>query len=677
MKFSVAWLKKFITVQGTPELLAAQITNAGLEVESIENEVIEISVPPNRADCLGMVGLAREIAAITNVPFTEPSVKPVHENIKDKITLKVQDPAACPRYLGRIIKGIDNTRQTPQWIKECLTNAGIKLISPVVDITNYVLLEWGQPLHAFDVDKLDGEVLVRKARAGEQLMLLDDTEVKLTPQTLIIADAKKPLAIAGVKGGKDSGIASNTKDILLECAYFEPVGIRLTSRHFGLKTDGAYRFERCIDPTMQAKVMDHVTQMLLDVVGGAAGPVISFADAAHLPKTAVLSLRLERIKRILGISLDAATATNILQRLGFQVENQNHHQELMITVPEFRPDITREVDLIEEIARIYGFENIPAQTTVSALEFQPLPEAKLREQQVLSCLANRDYHEVITYSFIDLEYCKLYGDLPINEELCLANPISSEMGFMRPSLIPGLVKMVQYNQNRQQNRIRLFEIGMTFNGTMDKLRQRKNVAGVCYGGNLPEAYGNSKDATDLFDVKGDVKALFALTHNLENVQFIPATDAALHPGQCLDIILHGERMGRCGALHPNLLQTLGLPEPVIMFEIDYESLVNGNIPSFKMFSKYPSVRRDIAILVARDLQAAELEKALRDQVGNLLTDLVLFDVYQGKGIPDDQKSMALGLTLQNPDRTLTDTEVNDVFANVFSMLQREFNAVLR
>ncbi|HSX19997.1 MAG TPA: phenylalanine--tRNA ligase subunit beta, partial [Gammaproteobacteria bacterium] len=343
MKFNLDWLKKLVTVKSSAQQLAEKITDAGLEVESLENDVIELKIPPNRADCLGMVGLAREVAAVTGEKFSEPNVKPVPATIKDQITLKVQDSAACPKYLGRIIKGIDNTKQTPQWIKDCLTTADIKSISPVVDITNYILLEWGQPLHAFNVQKLHGDVIVRKAKPGEELQLLDDTTVKLTPQTLVIADNNKPLALAGIKGGKESGIETDTTDVLLECAYFEPVGVRLTSRNLGVKSDGSYRFERCVDPNMQEKVMEQLTQMLLDVVGGKAGPVVTFIDEKQLPKTTVLSLHLSRIQKLLGVHIETATVINILQRLGFQVETHNGDEELMITVPSFRPDIVAEI----------------------------------------------------------------------------------------------------------------------------------------------------------------------------------------------------------------------------------------------------------------------------------------------------------------------------------------------
>ncbi len=677
MKFNIDWLKKFISIKDTPKELLAQITSAGFEVESVVDQVVVIKVPPNRADCLGMVGMARDVAAITKESFIEPAVKAVPAAIKDIKAVKVLDSVACPRYVGRIIRGIDNTCQTPQWIKDCLLTADINLISPVVDITNYVLLEWGQPLHAFDLSKLEGDIVVRKASNNEALVLLDDTTVQLSADTVVIADQKQALAIAGVKGGKSSGVELDTKDIFLECAYFDPIAVRLASRHYGVKTDAAYRFERCIDPTMQVKIMEHVTQLILDVVGGDAGPLVECSDSKHLPKTTVLSLRITRIKQVIGIDIDAKTTTQILERLGFQVETHNGAEELMITVPPYRPDVTREVDLVEEVARIYGLDNIPALPSHSTLNFKALPEAIITEQAVIGCMVNRGFHEAITYSFIDFDYACAFAD-DLSADLKLSNPISTEMGFMRQSLVPGLLKALQYNQNRQQTRVRLFEIGLRFNAVGKDVQQTKAIAGVCYGNYLPEAWSNPKRLVDLYDVKGDVLALLALAHNLHKIKFVPAVGLSyLHPGQSLQVYLEDKLLGNIGALHPKLQQSLGLPEPVMLFELDYMLLTRGAIPAFKTFSKYPAIRRDIAIVVDKKVAAASIEHAIHKVAGSLLVDLVLFDVYQGKGIPEDQKSMALGLTLQDPLRTLTDPEVNEIFTNVLTMLQNEFKAVLR
>lgn len=676
MKFSLQWLQKLVNVKSDPSLLAAQLTDAGLEVESFENGVFDVSVPANRADCLGMIGLARDVAAINSIEFNAPNVKAVAPSIKDTVPVTVRDSAACPKYFGRVIKNIDNTKPTPDWIKSCLADAEIKTISPVVDITNYVMLEWGQPLHAFDLQKVSGNIVVRHATNGEALELLDDTKRELTETTLVIADSNKPLAIAGIMSGKYSGIANDTKDILLECAYFEPVAVRLTARHFGIKTDGGYRFERGIDPTMQKDVIEHLTQMILDIVGGEPGPVVEFNDAKQLPQPVSLALRSERITKILGITLSSQKITEIFKHLGMGVKSTDNGATFIVEVPPFRTDIAREIDLIEELVRIYGFANIPEQTTTSTLNFKPQPEGVITEPQIYACLANRGYNEAITYSFIDAGYAKQFV-ATINEDLCLSNPISSEMGLMRPSLIPGLVKTVQYNQNRQQERIRLFEVGLRFVEDGLNLQQIKTIAGVCYGAAAPESWANSKRLVDFYDVKADVEALFDLGRHTNKLSFVAMTDMAMHPGQSAQILLDNKVVGKIGALHPELQQSLGLPNTVYMFEVDYIAVAKGNIASFAMFSKYPAVRRDIALLVSRDVSSSQLQQAIKQTAGDLLTDLVVFDVYQGKGIPENQKSMALGLTLQNVERTLTDNEVNDLFANVLNMLQREFNATLR
>lgn len=676
MKFSIEWLKKFIDFNSANKQVADQITSAGLEVESIEGDVFTIKVPPNRADCLGMVGLARDIAAVSMHKFIEPKVQQNTATIDDRLSIEVLASKECPKYLCRVIKGIDNTRITPQWIHDCLTTANMKLISPVVDITNYVLLEWGQPTHAFDLQKITGNIVVRKAKNKETLTLLDDSTVELNGDTLIIADKNTPLAVAGIKGGKESGIEPTTTDIVLEVAYFEPVGIRLSSRHYGIKTDSAYRYERCIDPAMQERVMEHLTSLILEVVGGQAGPVQSFVEQKHLPKTIVLSLRIARIKKILGVELDMQSTINILQYLGFQVETHNSHDELMVTVPSFRQDITREIDLIEEVGRVYGLDKIPAQPMQGSLEFMPVPEAKITEEAIFSCMVNRGYHEVITYSFIDAEYAKNFN-INFNDDLVLQNPISSEMGYMRSSLIPGLLKVIEYNQNRQQDRIRIFEVGLRFMGSMRNLEQVKTIAGACYGNDLPQSWGNPKRLVDIYDVKGDVMALLKLSRNLDEISFKQATDMTFHPGQALDIYLKDILIGKVGAVHPRLQQMLGLTNPVVVFELNYDLLTNGKVVKFAAFGKFPSVRRDIAILVAKDISAGNIEHAIRQEAGPLLTELVLFDIYEGKGIDPTQKSMALSLTLQHMERTLTDTEVNEVFDNVVNMLKREFNASQR
>ncbi len=524
--------------------------------------------------------------------------------------------------------------------------------------------------------KINEKIVVRKAKQGESLTLLDESEVTLDSDTLVVADAKHALAVAGVKGGMDSGIQPTTKDIVLECAYFEPVGIRLASRKTGIKTDSAYRFERCIDPHMQEEVMEHITQLVLDVVGGKPGPVEACVFPEYLPEVVTINLRLNRINKILGLTLSMQKVDTILKQLGCETVSIDESQAFKVTIPSFRQDIHREIDLVEEVGRVYGLDEIPATPSVGKLSFVNNPEHIISESEIISCLVNRGYHEAITYSFIESEYAKKFS-LQFNSDLVLTNPISIEMNYMRPSLLPGLVDVIRYNQKRQQDRIKVFEIGLRFSGDMKNLKQIKTVAGASYGSNLPEGWANEKRLVDIFDVKCDVFALFKMAKNLPELTFKVANDKCLHPGQSLDVYLNDKLAGKIGVLHPQLQKEFELTKPVVMFELDYDMITNGKLSKFENFSKFPAVRRDLAVLVPRTLCAGNMEHAIRKEAGELLKELTLFDVYQGKGIGSEQKSMALGLILQHIERTLTDQEVNEVVDNVINMLKNDFHAELR
>jgi phenylalanyl-tRNA synthetase beta chain len=677
MKFSLQWLRKYLDFNVTPEQLAQQLTNIGLEVEGIAGDELEISVPPNRADCLGIIGIARKTAAVNGLHFAYPEVATIVAKVDDKIRLEVKNPTACPRYCSRIIKGINNHAITPAWIQDCLRIAGINVISPVVDITNFVMLEWGQPLHAFDLNHIhDHTIVVRNANKAETLTLLDEEQVELDPEILVIADPKQALAVAGIKGGLNSGINADTKDIVLECAYFDPIKIRLAARRLGLQTDSSYRFERAIDPGMQVKVLERVTQLLLEVVGGNVGPIIGAESLQYLPESVKIPLRLSRIKRVAGIEISVDKVTEILKNLGMVVEAGALPDDFIITVPEFRTDMQREIDLIEEVVRIYGYDNIPAQLPIGTLAFTAQPEELVTENHIVECLINRGYNEAITYSFIDPELSKLFFPAVEHTRL-VANPISVDMSVMRPSLLPGLVNAVLYNQNRQQDRLRFFEIGLRFTEFDNNLEQVKTIAGACSGNVYPEGWANAPRAIDLYDIKEDVMALFALGHNTNLLNFRVETDVALHPGQCAGIYLGNARVGKIGLLHPALQQRLGLNTPVYLFEVDFVTVISGKVANFSAFSKYPAVRRDIAILVAKEVASANIVQAIQQTAGKLLQNLVIFDVYQGKGIEPGFKSMALGITLQDLTSTLTDATVNDIFERVVSILEKDFNAKLR
>ena len=471
MKFSLTWLQQLVDLKLPIEKLAAQLTDIGLEVESITGDIIEVSVAANRADCLGIVGIAREVAAINKILFTAPSIPVVPASITDKINVTVQDSTACPKYLSRVIKNINNTVVTPQWMQERLIAADINTISPVVDITNYVMIELGQPLHAYDLAKLDTEIIVRRAKAAETIALLDDKVLELKTDTLVIADKNKPVALAGIMGGKDSGVTAKTTDISIESAYFDPIEIRLAARRVGIQSDASYYYERNIDASMRHAAMERATELLLEIVGGQAGPVVTFEEPANLPKQIKILLRQSRITRVLGISVPLTDVTRILQQLGMQTE-QDENNDLIVTIPTHRVDITREIDLIEEVVRIFGFDNIPAQLPVGTLAFIPQPESAVSEDKILNCLINRGYNEAITYSFIDAEFTKQFVS-QLDTSCSITNPIAADMSLMRPSLIPGLINALMHNQNRQQARVRLCEIGLRFSGGLKNLQQTK------------------------------------------------------------------------------------------------------------------------------------------------------------------------------------------------------------
>lgn len=676
MKFSIKWLQQFVKFGDSADELAAKLTSIGLEVESVEEDVIDVSVAPNRADCLGILGIAREAASANNIIFNPPKIKPISGVIKDKLKVQVDDNHACPKYLSRIIKDVNVTAKTPEYIENCLKDADINLINPVVDITNYVMLETGQPLHAFDLSTIDSQIVVRKAKDKEFLTLLDDSKIEMTSSDLVIADAKKPLALAGIMGGKSSGVSEQTKDLLLECAYFEAVAIRLSARNHGIQTESSFRFERCIDPSMQETVIERLTALLLEVVGGKPGDVVSTLSQADIPKTKEITLRKPRVSKILGVKDDDIPIAKILTNLGMDIVEKG--EEFKVKIPGFREDISLEIDLIEEIARIYGLDNIPSIPCFGALKFKPRSETIADEATIKNCMVNRGYSEVITYSFISSELAAKFSDKQVNhEQVLLTNPISADMDIMRPSLLPGLVNTIVHNLNHQQKRVRIFETGLRFVPAEEHVQQIDTIAGACCGNFLPEGWENKERNVNFYDIKSDVIALGSLVNVANDLVFMPGEHPAMHPEQCAKILVKDQQIGFAGALHPELQKKLGIESKVFVFELDCKFLISGKVVKYRSFSKYPSVRRDLAMLLDTHIPVANLENEIKRNVGDLLKDLVIFDVYKGKGVPDGLKSVGVGITLQHPARTLTDNEANEVFERVINMLSEEFNAKLR
>ncbi|MBY4675767.1 phenylalanine--tRNA ligase subunit beta [Marinobacterium arenosum] len=640
----------------------------------LDDQIIDIDLTPNRGDCLSIRGLAREVGVLNKAPVQFLETQPTAAQIDDSFPIALEAPQACPRYVGRVIRNINPQAAAPLWMVEKLRRSGIRSIDPVVDVTNYVLLELGQPMHAFDLDKLSGKITVRMAKQGEPLTLLDGQQVELNDDTLVIADDNGAVAMAGIMGGEATGCTAETNNIFLESAFFSQLAIAGRARAYGLHTDSSHRFERGVDWQLQAQAVDRATELLLQIVGGEAGPVTEVASEDHLPKVENIRLRHSKVNQLLAFEMPAAEIEEILTRLGLQVEASGEG-EWQVTVPSYRFDISIEVDLIEELARVYGYNNLPVRTPTASLPLKPDQEAKVSEQKVRDSLIARGYQEAITYSFIEAGLQQQFDDK--YEAMALANPISAEMAVMRTTLWPGLVKAAQYNQNRQQSRIRLFETGQRFLPQGEELLQQNAIAGVITGNRQPEGWTGANEPVDFFDIKGDVESLLALAGAADEYSFVAGSHVALHPGQTAVIQRNGNTVGYVGALHPSLAKTLGMKGAVFLFEIELDCLREGRLSRFSELSKFPESRRDIALVVDENVTFEAVRQCVLGKAGDYCKEVNLFDVYRGQGIESGKKSLALGLTWQHPSRTLTDEEINSVINEAVSALNTEFGAVLR
>ncbi|KMN20427.1 phenylalanine--tRNA ligase subunit beta [Pseudomonas weihenstephanensis] len=640
----------------------------------LEDASIEVDLTPNRGDCLSLAGLAREVGALYAAQVTRPVVAPVAAVHDEVLPVDVLAPPACPRYLGRIIRNVDLSRPTPLWMVERLRRADVRSIDAAVDITNYVMLELGQPLHAFDLAQIHGGIRVRMAEEGEKLVLLDGQEITLRSDTLVIADHQRALAIAGVMGGEHSGVTSTTRNIFLESAFFDQIVVAGKARSYGLHTDASHRYERGVDWKLAREAMERATGLLLDIAGGEAGPIIETVNEQYLPSIAPITLRAARISQMLGMEMEPAEVERLLRALGLTVTAETAGQ-WRVEVPSHRFDISLEVDLIEELARLYGYNRLPVRYPQARLAPQAKAEARSDLPELRRLLVARGYQEAITYSFIDPKQFELFS--PGVEPLLLANPISNDMAAMRASLWPGLIKSLQHNLNRQQDRVRLFESGLRFVGQLEGLKQEPMLAGVVCGSRLPEGWAQGRDTVDFFDVKADVEAVLGFAGALNAFTFVPGKHPALHPGQTARIERDGREVGYVGAVHPELSKKLGLDRPVFVFEMVLAEVALGKMPKFQELSRFPEVRRDLALIADCNVAASDVLKVIRENAGEWLTDLRLFDVYQGKGIDPNRKSLAVGLTWQHPSRTLNDDEVNTTTQNILTSLEQRLNATLR
>ncbi|HYQ92476.1 MAG TPA: phenylalanine--tRNA ligase subunit beta, partial [Candidatus Competibacteraceae bacterium] len=534
----------------------------------LDDQIIDIDLTPNRGDCLGMAGVAREVGVLNRCEVSFITADPVVAVIDTVLPVTLSAPADCPRYVGRVIREIDPNAKTPLWMQERLRRAGLRPISPLVDVTNYVMLELGQPMHAFDLHRLTGGIEVRRAQAGETLELLNGNRVDLDPNTLLIADHRGPLAIAGIMGGVASAVDDQTRDVFLESAFFSPTVIAGRARRYGLSTDSSHRFERGVDPQLQVRAMERATRLLLDITGGRPGPIIEAVAPEYLPAEPAIKLRSERIRRLLGLEIDAEQVVEILTRLGMAVADEGDHW--LVVPPSFRFDLLSEADLIEELGRIYGYSRLPSRTPLLRMGFHPQPETQVALSRWRETLIQRGFQEAITYSFVDPRFAQALD--PERQPLALANPISEDLAVMRTTLWTGLVKALAYNQKRQQTRVRLFEVGLNFQPQAGELMQERYIGGVAYGEALPEQWGKSRRVVDFFDLKADVEALLALTGRPDAFAFVAASHPELHPGQTARIDLDGRPCGWLGALHPAVERRLELEGPIYVFELQAEAI---------------------------------------------------------------------------------------------------------
>lgn len=634
---------------------------------------IEVDLTPNRADCLSIRGIARELAASESLTCREPEIVGVAPVIDDGIEIELLDPADCPRYVGRLIRGIDPQATTPAWMVERLERSGLRSRGPVVDVTNYVLLELGQPMHAFDAAVIEGGIRVRRARPGDRITLLDGQSIEPDEDMLLICDQQKPLALAGIMGGQDSAVGEATRDILLESAWFNPATIIGKGRRLGLATDSSHRFERGVDPELQIRAVERATALILEIAGGRPGPVVEQAAPDDLPQPPSIRLRMDRVNRVLGTDLEAERVRDILSRLGMKLEPEDG--DLRVTPPSARRDLAIEVDLIEEVARMVGYDRLPSRAPGGRLRAVVASERSVAMDVIRSSLHARGFQEIMTWSFVsadDLSRLSLAASAQP-----LANPLSQEMGVLRTSLLPGLLRTAAANLRHQQPRLKLFETGHVFLSS-GEWTESERIGLAIAGDAHPESWLEDRRDFDFYDLKGEVEQLAGCAgHAPGAVQAIAENVDWLHPGQSCALSLNGRPLGFAGQLHPGVAAELDLDDAIFVAELDLQVLRDRGLPVFAGTARYPSVRRDLALIVPESVPASDLQRVCADSAGRTLEKCVIFDKYQGKGIESGYKSVGIGLILRDVSRTLTDEEVDSVMLSVVASLEKECQVRLR
>ena len=671
------------------------------EYLELDDRLFTIKLTPNRSDCSSIAGLAREVAALTGSALQPVVINKQLVTLSEQLPVKVEDAQGCPLYCGRLVCGVDAAAATPVWMLRRLERSGLRGINVVVDITNYVMLELGQPMHAFDAAILSDGITVRRARKGEVLTLLNEQRVTLDEDVLVIADEARALALAGIMGGQGSGVETATQDVFLESAFFDPAAIAGKARRFGLATDSSFRFERGVDFAQTRQALERATQLLLEICGGKAGEVTEVCG--QLPARPAIALRRSRIARVLGIELDNNQIAALLKRLQFEfMVNAPHPNPLLMPSPQsspasgrggererqssipaasarhlldddfrvqppsFRFDLFIEEDLIEEVARLHGYDNIPALAPQAALTMLPNSESQRSLESIQQILMARDYQEIVSYAFVEEQFEReLCGN---HAPVMLQNPIASNLAVMRSSLIVGLVGALRFNLNRKQARMRLFEAGACFGkGNDGSYLQNQRLSGIAYGSSLPEQWGTPSNPVDFYDVKSDVEALFAP----QMPSFVASTHPALHPGRSAQIFCAGKPVGWIGELHPQWQQQYDMPQAAVWFEVELDALTQVNVPHMREISKFLPVSRDLAILVDETVAVQTLLDAMRNAQVPCLTDISLFDVYRGKGVEQGKKSLAFRVLLQDTQKTLTDSEIEAAIALLIEVLQQQ------
>ncbi len=636
------------------------------EYLGLNDKLFTLKLTPNRSDCLSIVGIAREVAALTGATLDLPKFDAVSAQHQDVKKVSVADAEACARYCGRLVKGVNAKAQTPEWMVRRLERSGLRSISAVVDITNYVLLELGQPMHAFDAAKLQGDINVRWASQGETITLLNEQEVKLDKDMLVIADNSGAIAFAGVMGGQSTAVSDTSTDIFLESAFFTPDTIAGKGRRFGISTDSSYRFERGVDYGNTLQALERATALVLEICGGQAGAVTEVNGV--LPKRVPTQLRMAKLNSILGITLDESLVAKLFDQLGFIYTKKAGVFE--VSPPSYRFDISREEDLIEEIARLHGYDNIPAIAPIADLRMLPDAEGVVTRSVLQDVLVANGYQEVVNYSFVDESWeTELLGNtMPIK----LKNPIASNMSVMRSGLWGGLLDTLVYNLNRQQDRVRIFEMGASYAEAKEGFQETMRISGLAYGDVIPEQWGEVARSVDFYDVKADVDALTG-----GRAEYVAAQHPALHPGQTAQIVVRGRSIGWIGKLHPKWQQHYQLPKGAVLFEMDLAPLQQRSIAKYSEVAKFPPVRRDIAVVVDEAVNVDVLIKTMKKAKVQFVTDIALFDVYRGKGIAEDKKSLAFYVLMQDTQKSLTDAEVDSVMASLLELIKNQHGAELR